>query len=293
MAAKEIALTKRMKISQAQQYMILAVLATGVIVGVSLSITLHFIQTIGFNARIIMAKDEAIVAYSDTIKNVGVCKSPKGKVYTAEELKKCDPGMVNVDDVPNTLRSNILGVLAANESLNSVPKEAGSGCINSETGKAYTYDELNERYNNASSSEEIASATNLIKSCSALRLIPDALPSQGNEEALLASLNKIFIDSGWTPETLSPSGSSPENKIEGINSLEINLALETDAQTVYTVLDNIEHSVREFNIQQAMISSNASTLSLSAKATAYWVEPTALQEVQKTIKFDESKKGKK
>ena len=50
--AKEVAVGKRAKISEAQQYMILSVLVASIILGVALSLTFHFIQQISFNAKI-------------------------------------------------------------------------------------------------------------------------------------------------------------------------------------------------------------------------------------------------
>ena len=199
MAAKEIALGKRAKISQAQQYMLLAVLGASVVLGVTLALMVHFIQQIFFNKRIIMAEEQSIVSYTNAIKTTGICRSPSGDTYSSEELAKCNPDSIELSQIPNTLRSNILDKLAANTDLNSVPKETNSTCINPDTDKNYTYEELDQLYNEAASSDnssELDSASQLIKSCSALRIIPDALPAFKNEEALLASLNKIFIDSG-------------------------------------------------------------------------------------------------
>ena len=49
--AKEVAISKRIKISEAQQYMLLAVLGASVVLGVAISLTAHFIQQISFNAK--------------------------------------------------------------------------------------------------------------------------------------------------------------------------------------------------------------------------------------------------
>lgn len=288
---------KRLKISKAQQNMILAVLGASVISGSALAITLHFIERISFNAQVIMAKDEAIVAYSDTIKNVGICKKPKGKVYNDEELRKCDPNGTEVTDVPNTLRSNILEKLAADTSLNSMQREtdSGSSCVNPNTNKNYTYDELNTIYDEAETTEEITAATTLIKSCSALRVVADALPAQKNDEALLASLDKLFILSGQRPESLSPSGEKSTVEVKGLNSILISIRVNSDVETVYTVLDNVERSVRDFHIEQAAVEWNgANTLSFTAQAAAYYVDKSELIEVSKTLSATpQVEKGKK
>lgn len=294
--AKEIAIGKRAAISKAQQNMILAVAGTGIITGVSIAFVMHFISLIGFNVNVIMAKDDAIVSYSNTIKNVGICKKPKGEVYTLEELKACNPDLITADDVPGTLRSNIINVLAYDDALAAVSQTDNTRCVDKD-GLPYTLDFLSKNYDevkNSGDRDKISSAVGLIKECSALRLIPDALPSRGNDEALLSSLNKIFQISGWSPESLSPSGSSSDNELDGLNSIMVNLSTQTDAEMVYQILYNIEHSIREFNIERATIESGDGTLDLRAQAAAYWIEPTELQEKTKTIDINtKTKKAKK
>lgn len=289
--AKEIAIGKRAKISEAQQYMILAVFGASVVLGTSISLVLHFVQQISFNAEVISAEDQSIVSYSNIIKTTGICKSPEGDVYTNKELKNCDPNSIEISQIPGTLRANILEKLAANEALNSVPKEASSNCINPATSKNYTFAELNKIYNDASGSTELTAASQLIKSCSALRVIPDALPAFKNEEALLASLNKIFIDSGWQPESLSPSSSSSTSVFDSnLNTISINLSIEANAGTTMNVLNNIERSIREFDIEKATIEWGSNdTLTLQAEATAYYMNESSIIETTQTIKAEDKK----
>lgn len=283
--AKEVAIEKRAKISEAQQYMLLSVLGASLFLGTAISMVSHFIQQISFNTEVIMAEDEAIVAYSKAIKQTGICKSPKGDVYTDDELKKCDPDSIDVSEIPGTLRANILENLAASSELNSVQKEDEKSCINPSTNKNYTYAELNELYESANTASELDSASKLIKSCSALRVIPDALPAFKNEEALLASLNKIFLVSGWEPESLSPSGSATSTALGlNLNALSVRLSIEADSATTLNVLNNIERSIREFNVDRATIEWSDDGLTLQAQATAYYMDESTLKETTKTIK---------
>lgn len=288
--AKEVAIGKRAKISEAQQYMLLAVLVASVVLGAAISLIAHFVKQISFNAEVIAAEEESIASYSDIIKTTGICKSPNGGVYSDDELLRCDPDSIEVSEIPGTLRSNILEDLAANEALNSVPKEASSNCINPETGKNYTYTDLNHIYNNANGSAELTAASQLIKSCSALRVIPDALPAFKNEEALLASLNKLFIDSGWQPESISPSGSSSSSAlIPGLNAISVSLSVEADTSTTMSVLNNIERSIREFDIEHATIEwGGNNTLALQAQATAYYMDESSITETTQTIEAEET-----
>ena len=287
--AKGLALTKRAKISESQKYMLMAVFAASIVLGITLAAMVHFFQQISFNTKIISAEDESLKAFSQAIKTTGTCTSPKGDIYNNEELNACNPTSIEISRIPNTLRYNILNNLAANQDLNSVPKETNSSCINPDNNKNYTYEELLNMYNKAASENDTAkldTATNLLKSCSALRIIPDALPSFRNEEALLASLNKLFIESDWQPESLSPGGlATSSNLPKGLNALSVNLSIEADSGTTMSVLHNIERSIREFNIERATIEwSGEDTLSLQAAATAYYMNTSSIVQSKQTIK---------
>ena len=286
--SKEIAIGKRATISEAQQTILLAVLGASVLLGVAISLTLHFISQITFNAKVIAAEETAAVNYSSVIKNTGICRSPKGTIYSNEELKDCDPDSIPISEIPGTLRANVLKNMAGNQALNSVPNDSNSDCKNPSTDKQFTYDELEDIYEKAEStkdSTQLSHASQLIKSCSALRVIPDALPAFKNEEALLASLNKLFIVSGWNPDTISPSGSeSASEMLAGLNTLTVSLSVETDSSTTMNVLNNIERSIREFDIEKATIEwGSNNTLQLEAQATAYYMNETKITETTQTI----------
>lgn len=277
---------KRAKISKAQQYMIMAVLGTSLFLGLAIAVVMNSITRISFSAKIISNQDQAITNLSDTIKNIGICRKPSGKVYTDEELKRCNPDSVTTADVSGSLRSSILVDLASNSALESVPNTSNSTCINSKTGKHYTYSELEENYNAATSDEARVLASNLIKSCSALRVIPDALPAFKNEEALLASIDKIFRDSNTEPEGLTPSGESAIAAFgTNLYTLGIRLSIESDAGTLNRLLDNVERSIRTLNIEAANVSwSTRNTIEFQARGNAYYMTPSTLNVVDRNIR---------
>ena len=288
-ANKPDAGTKRVRISDAQKYMLICVLGAALILGGTLAALAHFVQEISFNGKILAKQDEAISHYSEAIKTTGICRSPKDGNYSDDELDKCNPSSIDISQIPNTLRSNVLTTLASDDALNSVPKEASSICVNNRTGRNYTYSELKYLYDDAvekNNADSLATATTLMKSCSALRVIPDALPSYKNEEALLASLNKLFIDSNWQPESLSPGGNATTTGLnKGLNALSVRVGVEADSGTTMRVLLNIERSIREFNIERATIEwSGADTLSLQANATAYYMDSSVINEKTETVK---------
>lgn len=283
---KDIAISKTLKISRAQQYMILSVLGATLFLGSAIFLTSNFIRQISFNTKVIMEEEKSMVDYTNVIKDTGVCTAPSGSVYSDDELKKCEPDSIEVEQVKGSLRYKILRELAANRALNSVPKEDDSNCKNSE-GQNLTYEELTEAYNKARGSEELKAASQKIRSCSALRVIPDALPAYKNEEALLASLNKLFKVSNWEPETIQPTGMSSTSSLENavnLNTISVSLMLETDSATTMNVLHNIEKSIREFNIYKATIEwSGDMSLQLMANATAYYMDESTITESNKTI----------
>ena len=289
--AKEVAIGKRAKISQAQQYVLLAVLGAALVLGAAISIIVHLVQQISFNAKVIAKEEDAIVAYSDAIKKIGVCEAPKGSVYTEEELKKCNPDSIHASSIPGTLRANILEQMAANTALNSVPKESTTECVNPATGKNFTYREMNDLYKNATTEEEMIIAGARIQSCSALRVIPDALPAFKNEAALLSALNKIFYDTGIEPESLSPTGDTNASDFgTNLDTISVRLSVESNAETTIKFLSNVERSIREFNIRTATIEWGANnSLLLNAQAAAYYMEPSTLVETTTTIKPGDKK----
>ena len=78
--AKEVSITKRLKISKAQQNMLGAVLVSSMILGVCLVLAFYLVKYIGFNATVIGEKDAAVTGYSETIRKLGVCDKPNGKI---------------------------------------------------------------------------------------------------------------------------------------------------------------------------------------------------------------------
>lgn len=284
--AKEVAISKRLKISEAQKYMLLAVLGASVVLGIAISLVMHFLDVISYSAKVIGEAEESITNYSNIIKNTGACKAPKGNTYSNKELEDCIPDSVEITEVPDTLRSNILEKLASNEALNSVPKENNTECINPSTNKNYTYKEMSNIYDKAQGSEELTNASQLIKKCSALRVVPDALPAYRNQEALLASLNKLFKISNWEPESISPSDDDIDDieVVDGVDPISVNVSVDADPGTTMTVLNNIERSIREFNVEKATIEwGGTSSLRLQAKATAYYTTKAAILENEKTV----------
>ena len=78
--AKEIAISKRAKISEAQQYVLLSVLGASIFLGAAIALTLHFVKVIQFNIGVIAAEEASIASYS-------AVRVLKGQYITVKNLK--------------------------------------------------------------------------------------------------------------------------------------------------------------------------------------------------------------
>lgn len=286
MAKRELAIGKRLKIDKAQRTMLATVAGAALILGISLVFGVYFLKYIRFNSKVISEKDKAIQGYSNAIKSIGACKAPRGKVYNTSELNSCNPNETDVNDVPNTLRYNVIVNLAQNKDLETVARNGLSICYNSSTGEKLSYDRLYERYRNATTDEMRAYYLEMIGMCSALRVIPDALPSTANALALGASLDKIFKISGYEPRGITP-GTEIESDITGVGAIGVSIEVESDSNTTLKVLSTLEKSIREISVRSARIEiSSSGRLRLEASASAYYTPKATLNESLVTVKGD-------
>ena len=274
------AVSKRVKISKTQQQILLITLITATILGVCIVLIIFFGKYIAFNGKVIKAKDEAIVGYEKTIKNVGLCKDTNndGK-FSASELEKCNPDALDSRSLPGTLRYNVMVDMANNTDLESVARNTQADCYDAEGNKI----DWQQKFDDTDNDSEQAKYLAMLKMCSALRVIPDAMPAQANEEALMSSLNQIFITSEWDPEALSPSGDAVSES-SGLATIPISLSVESNVDKTLTVLNNIERSIRTFDLQSATVSWSANDfLSLDAQGVAYYTGDSGLAETTKTV----------
>lgn len=280
--------TKRERISKAQQLTMVEVLIASLILGTCIVLATFLMKYIGFNARILTVKGEALNNYDQAIRDIGVCvdKDNNGRL-TDDELNNCDPNAVNFQDVVGSLRYNVFEAMAQNSDLESVARKRNDSCYD-EAGQRIDF---NAAYNSAKDDTERKMALQAMKVCSALRVIPDALPALKNTEALMASLNQIFIVSGWEPESLAPRDDKIDVDIAGVEAIPVTLRVEGDGTTVLKVLDNIERSIREFNVRTATIEWNSAGISLQAQANAYYLDEMAPLEIDRVFRATETLKN--
>ena len=134
----------------------------------------------------------------------------------------------------------------------------------------------------------------MMKACSALRAVPDALPAQKNTEALLASLDRLFDLADWHPSGLSPdSSSSAYSSYENVNTLPVSLSIEANSAKTLSVLSTIERSIRTFDVASATIEwTKTDTLKLSALARAYYTDEESLTENTVTVYANAKKRNR-
>jgi hypothetical protein len=286
----EVAVAKRIKINKIQQQMMLAVLGASLILGVALVFSIFFIKYIKFNIQVIDEKDKSISNYYTTIKNVGICipKNNDGK-FSDADLKACDPNAIDVTSIPGTLRYNVMINMAENNSLESVARDSQRNCYGSD-GKKIDFAKL---YQQSESDEDRASHLSMLKLCSSLRVIPDALPASQNEAALLSSMNQIFIVTGVQPESLAPNSSGEVSPVAGIEVIPVAVSYEDTPLNTTRLLQNLEKSIRSFSFRTATITwksdesdtgdTHLDKLELSAQALAFYTKQITASETTKTI----------
>lgn len=273
--------SKREKISKAQQLTMLEVLGASLILGTCLVLVGFIIKYIKFNTKIITAKNEAITEYDQTIRNIGVCRdTDRNGRLSDQELEACKPNSVATESVVDTLRYNVFADMAQNEDLESVARRRNENCYDKNGNRI----DFNSLMSVATSDAERQQLLQSTKICSALRVIPDALPAQLNTEALMASLNQIFIVSDWEPESIMPRDENVIVDIDNVSVLPVSFRVRGDGATILRVLGNVERSIREFDITSATVEWSDAGLSLQAQANAYYLSNVVELERKTTVR---------
>lgn len=280
--------SKRMKISKAQQLTMLEVLVASLVFGTCVVLSVFLIKYISFNTRVISAKNQAITDYDQSLRNVGVCVDTDGNGRLSnEEIEKCNPSEISLNSIPESLRYKVLMQMAMDTDLESVARKRNEKCYD-EDGERIDF---NKKYEQSTNDLEKQQYLQSAKICSALRVIPDALPARKNTEALMASLNQVLLLTGWEPERLTPRDDMVESRIEGVGVIPVTLQVDGGNDVVLRALDKIEKSIREFDITSATIEWTNSGLSLNALANAYYLEDAG--ELEKTVVLKANDKPKR
>lgn len=279
--------SKRSRISKAQQVTVLEVLFASLVLGTCLVLVSFIAKYIEFNTRIISAKNEAILSYEQTIKNIGICADLDNNGRLSDsELEKCNPNATALDDVVGSLRYNVYEVMAQNADLESVARKRNANCYD-ENGDRIDFNKLYSLATDDTTRKQLLQATRV---CSSLRVISDALPAQKNTEALMASLNQLFIVSRWDPDSISPRDDGAKvNGLDGVLAIPVSFRMSGDGATIIRVLNTIDRSIRDFDITSATVEWSNSGLSLQARANAYYLDEMQNLESDKIIRAGDKK----
>lgn len=286
MAKKEVAVRKRAKIDQARKQILALCIGTSIFFGLSV-VSMHYLRlNTKYTRKLITAKEDAARGYSEAIKDVGICRPPRNAktgYYEKAEIEACDPSKLTAAELPNTLRYNILNDIANNKDLESVARESLSLCYD-DSGKKIDYEQKRAA---AKNEREENTYADLTKKCSSIRVVSDAIPSKKNTEALMASLNKIMLLSNWQPEKITPDGEIVRVDIPGLGFMPVKFSISSQPETVYSVVENIERSIRFIDINRATFTwTKNEKIEFSARATAYYSEEEGLQKKTTKVTLD-------
>ena len=267
---KGVAFAKWSKIDKAQRNMLIAVCFASMALGITAVAAIYMIRVIGFNANVISEKDKVINDYKTIQQNLA------------------------------TLSDNI-DTLKTNESLEVIARTRSDKC--SEYG-----------VKDLTSSKSVENLE-IAHTCTALRVIPDTLPSVENKEAMLASFNQLAVWSSPNINIESLSGTEMEwanNASEeydeygmliensgddgGYETLKVagaSIMVDDSTYKVYSLLNMIERSVRNFDIASATIeypddSGNSNTIKLGASYRVYYSTTKELRQSSKNVCADKN-----
>lgn len=275
--------TKRVLISKAQRWTLFEVLIASLILGTCIVVANFLLKYIEFNATVIGEKNIAINEYDQTIRNVGVCvDTDKNGRLSDAEIESCSPNEVALSDVEGSLRYNVYETMAENADLESVARQRN------ENGICFTTDgsmrDWTFEYSIATTDAAREQALQGMKTCSSLRVISDALPAHKNTEALMASLNQLFIVAGIEPENIAPTDETIISEIGGVAIIPVSFRMQGTGAEIIHALDSIEKSIREFDITSATVEWSTGGLNLRANANAFYLGAMASLETEKTVR---------
>lgn len=168
-----------------------------------------------------------------------------------------------------TLNEEVLG-LANNESLETVALKRDESCVGLD-GQLIDFE------------DDVAMA----RRCSALRVIPDAMPWRANASALGASLAELLKYDGITKETDSVGNATGTN-FYGLGVIDANYAVRGSATNVSGLLDRIERSIRPFTINIANLEWRATgEIALTVSSQAYYVRESVAERKEKKVTMEE------
>lgn len=174
--------------------------------------------------------------------------------------------------------SNSVSGLSTNEYLESVSRMRGSNCEGfDEKGMDGSYS---------------LSDLPMVRECSALRVITDALPYTRNQDSALTSFYILLLlaDHGASIDGISASDFEPIQVGDvALSTMKISADFKDSQTAIQKSLQSIEKSIRNFNISKAMLAysedeeTGLTQLNLSASFMSFNAEKAGLVAIKRTV----------
>ena len=261
---------KRIKITRAQKIMFGFVCGASIIFGVTLVLSIYLIRTISFNAKV---------------------DSQKGMVIDA--LKKDQSNL-------NQLATSIDN-LSENEYLEVVAKERKN--------ELYNCSDYVDKKSFSDGEEISAEDIEKMNACSSLRVIAEAMPtvssnvsSQDIAIATYAQLEKILDVANVRGNTsdddgimsVDESGTSDFTDtakqgvtVQPVSTLEASVNLEDGSAQIYSFMETVDRSIRNFDLQSATLELGDS-MKFTGSYYTYYTNPVTLEVKKRVICADKS-----
>jgi hypothetical protein len=176
-----------------------------------------------------------------------------------------------------SLNDKVMG-LSDNASLESVARERDLSCL-SATGELADF------------SKDVAA----MRTCSALRVVPDAMPSRKNATALMASLKELATYPGVVLETDNVSDSSSKGSGKGVNVITSSYSVVGAPNAIKGLLSQFERSIRPFDTLTATIDWRVGgNISLSVHSNSFYLNASQMETINdvkhKNVTMEEKKR---
>ena len=253
-------------------------------------------------AKIDSAQKNMLVAVGITsmllgITIVGVIYLTKKISFNVEKISANDAVIVDLKTTQNNLvvLSDSVSKLASDERLESVATERSDTKCDQEALKKISSDDGYDLEN-----------IEIVRTCSALRVIADTLPSSKNQDATNSSINWLIIhdNKGVKLEGLSGSDSvaignlsSGDGETLNLKALGSTISIRDNPTRINKAISSIENSIRNYDIVSASISwsgydrkAEDSEIQYSATYASYYSDKVGLQKQTKVICADDTSK---
>ena len=215
---------------------------------------------------------------------VGVIYLVKVIRFNVDIINAEDESIADFKKVQNNIKSisSKIGLLSNSEELESVAnKRLDDEC------KAFKTEGF----------EYGLSTINMARTCSALRVIPDTLPSSENQEATASSLNWLLNISGVGLEGISYRRTSnlrfqqvkdSKGNVDVANTItavpvEMGFTVQDNSSKVMGMLDIVEKSIRNYDVYSLSMEWSEGYIKLEGSYTTYYSEPKNIEIKSKQI----------